>query len=472
MRNHTPRATTWAELHSQLAARPRPEAVASQLLFLMDSQLSPNLRQLLARSARYRSYSYMPDQFRPVVGLEQSARALASLIDLPIPSAAQASDPSYIRGLVSQGRRFLGMHPGLNDFRGDRLNRAARKVAGMELSRRRYNKLFRLITRLEELNVSLERQVNLFNLGRFAKTALAADLAYEQFASDPRSAAFVAYYTANLARRSLFLAGPQARAFDEVAAELFAHCEAGESTNWFVIAHVFPRADVLSHLSSDQCAELLNRALDVLRLAASGLEEQSLKLEVNYERMTVQTGNDSSTWNELAGAWNRARDYWIAIAAELGGEQLFEAFLPGKAMRLMAADVVFMHSSYGGGDVHPDTGVFAALPKPWDVMAGREACGRELVESTCHRLGVDPLLSGWTAPRVRSAVSSWQPTPESVHGVVVNHPELSHFFRKIGVFGGQAKWRQKMSARAALETHVGMGEICVGERCAEHPAGV
>jgi hypothetical protein len=44
-------------------------------------------------------------------------------------------------------------------------------------------------------------------------------------------------------------------------------------------------------------------------------------------------------------------------------------------MMLIAADLAAWHRSTGGG-LHPDVGVWARLPLPWDVLAGRERCTR------------------------------------------------------------------------------------------------
>jgi hypothetical protein len=177
--------------------------------------------------------------------------------------------------------------------------------------------------------------------------------------------------------------------------------------------------------------------LALLEETAARLEVIAVRDHLDLERMIVRKGNDSSTWNGLAGAWNRARDYWIAIIYALDQEAFFDAFLPGKVLRLMAADVAAWHRMTGK-TVHDDTSVWAALPKPWDVVAGRTACGRADVEAACRRFGIDPEKTGWTAPRPRTAVDAWRATPETVHGVVVNHPELALFLRKVGVFSGKS----------------------------------
>ena len=426
---------TLVRLHDGLGGRHRPEAVARALLPLLANELSWRERWTLSRVATAGwGYSYLSTRFDPVASSERPVAVLAELMGTDPPAA---SDPEAIRALLAAARARLGMTEGRTSFKYDRENREARRARGVDLSRRRYDKLFRLVGRLEVYLVERAEQEALFGLNRFAKTAFAAELPLERFAVSTASAAFVAYYAANLARRSLFIAGPQARAFDQVAEMLFARCERADDTDWYAVAHVFPRADVLGRVSVQERVELLERVLRVLEETAARLEVVATRDSLDLERMIVRKGNDSSTWNTLAGAWNRARDYWIALVYSLDQEAFFDAFLPGKVLRLMAADVAAWHR-LKGNTVHDDTSVWAVLPKPWDVVAGRESCGRAEVEAACRRFGIDPEQTGWSAPRPRTTVETWRPTPETVHGVVVDHPELALFLRKVGAFSGKS----------------------------------
>jgi hypothetical protein len=108
-------------------------------------------------------------------------------------------------------------------------------------------------------------------------------------------------------------------------------------------------------------------------------------------------------------------------------------------MRLMAADVAAWHRE-SGGDVHPDSAVWAALPPPWDVVTGRAICTRAMVEDACADAGVKP--ETWTSVRDREAVA-WAPTPELVHGVTVASGDLGAVLRRSGAFSGK-----KMRAQA------------------------
>ena len=120
--------------------------------------------------------------------------------------------------------------------------------------------------------------------------------------------------------------------------------------------------------------------------------------------MIVRRGNDSTTWNNTTSAWNKARDHFIALVYALGMDDLLDGMCLGKVMRLMAADVASWHRRAGGG-LDPATLVWAELPRPWEVLSGRARCSRAEVESVCHKHGIDPVTSGWIAPRWCRSIS-------------------------------------------------------------------
>jgi hypothetical protein len=102
----------------------------------------------------------------------------------------------------------------------------------------------------------------------------------------------------------------------------------------------------------------------------------------------------------------------------------------------MAADLTWWHRGTGG-DVDPDTQVWARLPLPWDVIAGIESCTRADVEAACAEAGIDPAARGWTAPRPPGVPAVFKPTPDLVHGVAVSDPSWALLLRRAGVFSGK-----------------------------------
>jgi hypothetical protein len=147
----------------------------------------------------------------------------------------------------------------------------------------------------------------------------------------------------------------------------------------------------------------------ILHDLATLLEEVWRTTEIDRETLIVRRGNDSSTWNQAAGAWNKAREHWIALLHAMGMSRLLEDLCPGKVLRLMAADVAAWHRA-SGGEVHPDTKVWAELPPPWEVLQRRASCTKAMVEATCRKHKVDP--SGWTGPKPPKVPVPFRPTPE------------------------------------------------------------
>lgn len=436
-------------LHATLKRRETPETVAGIILEAMPElrrgSFADHMRRMFGLASHQRfGWSSMARSFRPPDRVDRQlakARELALLfLGETLPDGA---DAHALDSVASELNRLIGKAPGRNSFKTDRLTSEQRKAAGLTLSRRRYDKLFRLVSRLECRAVRLAREEEKFGLILVGKAALAPRLTIEDFAGDLGSVAFVAYYAARMKLRSEFTIQGQQKPFDEVAASLLKRCEDQDGTSWWAIAHVFPRADVLSRLTENQKGRLLGQWFDVLQITAARLEEAYRRTDIDLENMIVRRGNDSSTWNLLATAFNRARDHWIALLDAMGADAVLETMMPGKVLRLMAADVAYWHRTTGGG-VHPDTLVWRRLPHPWAVLNGEAICDRVDIEQACLAAGLKPDAGGWTRPRARTGIAAFRPTPELVHGVAVNNPFLASYLRQMGAFSGKALKPEKL----------------------------
>lgn len=434
--------TAILKLHGSLARRDTPEAVAEMILtdlppglFRAWLDLPLKLRIQQALKTRF-GWSSMATVFRSVVPMD---RKIAKAKELALQFlSAEISGPETgddIEAFLTQFNGLIGRTAGQRNFLEQRHNRSARADLGLTLSRRRYGKLFRLACRLEDRLTRLRREEQKYRLLLIAKSGLASDLRLEDLQGRFYTAAFVAYFAARMKLRSEFTIQGQQKPFDDLAAALLKACERDVDTNWYAIAHVFPRADVLARLTDTQKGALLGRWFGILKDTADQLRTAFERSTIALDTMIVKRGDDSSTWNLFAGAWNRARDHWIALVDALEMGALFDVMLPGKVLRLMAGDVAHWHRSQGGG-VHPDTLIWRELPKPWLVLTGQALCGRESVERVCRTHGVDPKTSGWSAPRPRTTVADFRPTPELTHGVSVENPWLAHMMRRLGVYSG------------------------------------
>lgn len=427
-------------LHATLAQRETPETVAALIDKVLPSRLArraaPSLGAVVAASLRRLfGWSSMPTVFRaPDAATSQADKARELALLFLGETLPEGDDPEALDALIGTFDALIGKTRGRSSFRDDRLGREARRARG--LSRRRYGKLFRLAGRLERKAARLREAAVRHELVLVGKAGLSARLTPEDFAGDLPSAAFVAYYAARTKLRSEFTIQGQQRPFDALAAELLALCEDSPTASWWAIAHVFPRADVLARLTDPQRGRLLGVWFDLLQMIAERLDATAARSAIDLETMIVRRGDDSSSWNLLAGAWNRARDHWIALVEAMGMDGLLDTLLPGKVMRLMAADVAAWHRREGGA-VHPDTLVWRDLPRPWTVLRLETPCGRAEVEAVCRVHGVDPESSGWSRARPRTAVAAFRPTPELVHSVSVSNPYLADYLRRVGAFSGR-----------------------------------
>jgi hypothetical protein len=248
-------------------------------------------------------------------------------------------DPISVLEFAALAGAEINWNLARTDFLTDRLNREARASAGIELSKRQYNRRFRMLRRLSAKAARLERVRKMRRMTLLAAAGFVGAVDADRFRTDPDAACFIAYFTARRKLRREFTLSGRENPFDEVADLLFARCRARGGTDWAMIALVCPTWDVLRRLRPDQLGELLGRWSTATRSVASSLAELWRSSEIDKPTMIVRRGVDSSTWNALAGAYNAARAGWIACLHASGLTSLIEDAWPGKAMRVMAADL-------------------------------------------------------------------------------------------------------------------------------------
>jgi hypothetical protein len=457
-------------LHQTLSQRRRPEDVAEMLLPLLQDQLTPAeldpLKQAATNSLRRNVWQYtsMLEEFSKPVGADKQATKAVELFEYQLPVAPDAASPDYddpaqVQQLLEELSPQLGKNVGHNNYLNDRLDRKARQDAGLgDLSRRCYNKRFRALRHLEEKLQQLVFADQQRRLQMVSKHGFAHEISYADFSRDLFSAAFIAYYTARCNLRSEFTNQSQERPYDTVADMLFRHCRDGQPQSsalrrwvtgeaavadsllppapaWWAIAHVYAAPQVLAQLPDEQKGQLLGRWTALLQELAGVLQRIWDANTFRRNSMVVKQGDDSSTWNITAGAWNKARDNWINLLYALGIEFVLDDLCPGKVLRLMAADVVFWHKQTGG-QLDPNTTVWTELPLPWEVLNGTATCTRDTVAAACALAGLDAAKSGWLAPRPHQIVP-FRPTPELVNGVSISNPYFALILRKNKVFSGK-----------------------------------
>ncbi|GAA0244763.1 hypothetical protein [Cryptosporangium japonicum] len=431
---------TLAVLHASLDGRERPEEVADLIRSGFDD-LTGRERTVLERAAkhswrRHGGYSSMSaDHARPT-GAQRQLSTLANLFDVDgVDRDGAAHDPAMLRAIAARAGESLEWVPAHGNFTTDRLDREQRAAHGIDLPKRQYNRRWRFLTRLTAKIGRLDAELRKHELLLVGRAGLAADITADRFAADPVAARFVAYFVARKNLRREFSLSGRTNPYDEVADALFQRCLAESDTDWWMVSRVHPTPDVVGRLAPEQRGELLGRWSALMRGAAEILRDR-WDPAIDRRTMIVRRGTDSSTWNTIAQAYNTARAGWMNALAANGALELLDVACPGKAMRLMAADLAAWHRS-AGSDVDPDTGVWASLPLPWEVLSGAATCTRETVASACRSFDVDPEKRGWVAPRASGAVVAFAPTPELVHGVTVADPGWASLLRNAGVFSGR-----------------------------------
>lgn len=457
LRRQRNKMTTIEQLYQTLSERRRPEDVAEMVIELTKDSLTTKERLLLEKAAKGSlarnvfGYTSMLQTFAEAKGAGKQIAKAIEIFKLDNKSKSDYNNQKDIEGFINFVSPIIHKTAGKNDFKVDRLNKSQRIENGLDLSKRNYNKKWRLLTRIENKLLKFIRESKKIELHKIAKHGLAHSLDFANFSSDIHTACFIAYYNSRCNLRSVFTNQSQDRAFDEISEMLLKRCKEKETkffdffrkdkigkqnnTNWWAISHIYTSQEVLSNLTDEQKGILLGKWTTILQDIAELLDEVWTVSNINRETMVVRKGNDSTTWNNTAGAWNKARDNWMNLIYSLGLDFILEEICFGKVLRLMAADVVAWHYSTGG-KLDPNTEVWNKIPLPWEVFQNKAECNKELVIKYCKQAGLDPEKSGWIAPRVHG-VAEFKPTPELVHGVAVSNPFLATVLKRHRYFSGK-----------------------------------
>ncbi|MGH1519296.1 hypothetical protein [Chryseobacterium sp. JK1] len=434
--------STIEQLYKTLDQRLRPEDVAEMIVQLMTSQLAihelATLSKAANRSLKNNIYGYtsMLDTFGKAIGADKQIKKAIEIFTINEKENSGLYSAEGIETFLKEVSPLIHKEVGENDFKSDRLNKDLRKLAGLDISKRNYNKKWRLLKRIEIRLQKFIHESKKIELQKIAKHGLSHTISFEDFSKDLNTACFIAYFNARSNLRSTFTNHSQERPFDEICEMLFNRCMKNpEMTHWETISYIYTDAKVLEHLSDEQKGKLLGKWTAILQEISSFLEELWNGNDIYRKTMAVKKGNDSTTWNNTAGAWNKARDNWMNLIYALELDFILDDICFGKVMRLMAADVIAWHLS-SGGKIDPNTDVWNLVPLPWEVFQERIFCNKEMIVNACKNAGLDPEKSGWIASRTHG-VSTFKPTPELVHGVTVSNPFLAKVLRQNKYFSGK-----------------------------------
>jgi hypothetical protein len=421
-----------------------------------------SLRQSVAKLAREASWNnQMPDDFDRVNDAASQLATFAELFpEIAVPSAdADVYSVLYtlrLRNAVVAALRELGIN---EDTAEEALvNRHALAWEnGLATSKKSFVKRLRFLASFEGKIARIENVLEIRHAQMQAKSRLAYKVDVTK--TDDLSLAYIAYVAARANRRSVFLLGSQSKAFDNIVDGLFGLL--GENSSWDQIALVSPVKSVFKRLDAETLGNLIGVFHREMVVAANGLARlyPELPTWMRKEMVMVQ-GVDSSTWNAYAGAFNTMRSAWIAATITAGLDNVFDAYLPGKAARLMAADLVWWGRN-AGKELHEDTRMFNALPQPWEVVSGTVKLTRQGILAAAEAENVvDAVKSGWVSPRTELELEVATAEPATVHGVIVSNPDLALFLRKAGAFSS----KQHKDVEAFRKLPFERENVTVGEK--------
>jgi len=238
--------------------------------------------------------------------------------------------------------------------------------------------------------------------------------------------------------------------FDEVLMK-------SETTNWNLVALVFPTEQVLKKCSMAHLETMEKLWLNRLSALALFLRDQFSKgVRKSAERdadtcMMVPrrgSGVDSTGWNDVSGAWNNAVRQLRGVANALGHEipPIF------KCMKLTAGDQM-QWAQMEQKEVDKSMNVFHDLVLlnvlPWSALDGmeRETIVNAITE-TCGKHGV-PVQKWLGGPRERSEAT--RDVHDQICGIACDVPKtVADVLKYMGVFGASPALPAKNSPVAQV----------------------
>ncbi|GGV16492.1 hypothetical protein GCM10010495_33510 [Kitasatospora herbaricolor] len=411
-------------ISASIRLRSDPAAVARLVRELLPG-LSPAEAARLEGAGR-RTWAVAPAPAAPAGAGRQLA--VAGALFGSVGGTVPAGGAEQVARAVRFGGREIGRPPGAADFR-ERLNREARAAAGLGgLSKRQYNKRFRLLRRLEAKQEVLELAERERRAAALAETGLLSLLDAARPTGDLATACLIAFQAARRHCDPDVTGWLSRRAGHRVTELLLARAAASPGTDWWALAHVHPVREVVTRLTEHQRGLLAGRWSAGLRETAALLERAHGRCSIEPTAMFARPGDDAYAWNLAARAWNAARVQYLEVLEALGAQEVLGRVCPGQVAWL---DVIEPESwrRWVSDRKFREIEVWAGLPLPWQVLAGTEDCPAELVERVCRRHGVDPVRTGWTTGRARWAAPAGRLTAAFVDGVAEADPVLARVLR-------------------------------------------
>lgn len=176
--NQTEQEATLRNLFRSLDERWRPEDVAQKIVTFLDlDRTERKTLEQAAQAGRDNFWSSMSKDFNRPCGMSRQLKVAEELFGKAV--NISPDDVAQIEEWTREAERSIGKTYGRNDFKQDRLPKPERKKAGIDMSRRQYNKRFRLAVRLERKVLKLRREQFKRALTLASKNRLSANITWE-----------------------------------------------------------------------------------------------------------------------------------------------------------------------------------------------------------------------------------------------------------------------------------------------------
>lgn len=430
-------------LQASLGKRVSTQAVSNHILNLdaaseFPKDLLAEMKVLASESAHGMREDYAPvddakDQLLVLAELFPEVDSLRSVAEMSVYDNAYVAE---LHSVLGDLRLWLGLSSDASAevalttrFGAD----ASDWTVSSATSKKAYVKRLRAVASFEKKVARVEDAVISRNGLMTAKSRLARIVNADKL--NDVALAYVAYVTARANRRTRFQLDAQSKAFDKVVDKLFKLLPA--DTAWEEVVLVSPIESLFRRLSQAQLASSVSLFHQEMVFWGTQLEKEWDALTEGVKKSgVVRRGTNSTDFNSYAGAFNTMRSAWIASMSAAGLNGTFDLYLPGKAVRLLAADLV-RWNSYEGGSVSVDFDLFHKLPYPWAVLSGEATLNRQDMVDAGLLTEARLAETGWISTRSGLEFEVPEPDPALVHGVTVTNPDFAELLRKIGVFSAK-----------------------------------
>jgi len=185
----------YKELFESLNRRRRPEDIAQLILDTPEITLPASVTQRVKFVSRGSikqgafGFSSMSEYFAEAVGCDRQLAKGSELFPGVSPSPDSIEPLQEVDDFIEKASSQINLQSEQTDFLEHRLNREARVAAGLEITKRQYNKRFRFLRRLKRKRETYARELRKRSFTLISKSRLASRITAEDFCSDPHSAA-------------------------------------------------------------------------------------------------------------------------------------------------------------------------------------------------------------------------------------------------------------------------------------------